>query len=142
VNAAVTLREIIVSHVARALEEQKANARGVFRDYEQSPIFMRGLLTINRADFAEKVGENLGRPDQENAHVSYRLDGRHWRKVKTRSSQQPEEGFTLLADEDPWQVELLCETYLMVEEEGRQLIRILSELSILGEGIPAGRFKP
>lgn len=147
VTSAVTLRPIIAAHVARALEEQKANARGIFRDsIDNMPIFKRGLLTINRADFAETVEQSPlfaeSPPAKESSYIAYRLEGGRWRKTKTRDPKQPDEGFTLLADEDPTQTALLCKTYEMVDASGRRLIRMLSELSILGEGIPEGRFRP
>jgi hypothetical protein len=53
------------------------------------------------------------------------------------------EGFTISANEDHAQVELLCEAYRRTDRDGRRLIQLCAQLSVMeGEGVAAGRFDP
>jgi hypothetical protein len=141
------LRDAMVAQVVRALNEQKANARGEYPiELEKMPIFQSGLLSATRSEVSHELA---GRTDLEAqiakavSYISCSLDRNRWRKVKTQSPQQPPEGFTVLAQEDPYQIDLLCETYENAGEEMRQLIRVLAELSVTEDaGIPPGRFEP
>jgi hypothetical protein len=114
------LRELIAEHVTRALNEQLANARGV------PPL---GGYTYQ-----------IGKGDR------YRrcefIDG-VWKKSETTSASQPASGFTVSAEVDPGHVQMLCQTWLVCDDEGRRLTRILAELSIdKREGIPTRRYVP
>lgn len=141
------LRDAIVAQVVRALNEQKANARGEYPpELDKMPIFQSGLLGASRSEVSQQL---QGRTDAQaqiaraSSFISCSLDRNQWRKVKTQSPQQPLEGFTVLAQEDPYEIDLLCETYENASEETRQLIRVLAELSVTEDaGIPPGRFEP
>ena len=52
------------------------------------------------------------------------------RRALVQSSEQPQDGFTLLADETFELIDLLCRTYLSADEEERRLIRIFAQLSV------------
>lgn len=119
-SAEKTLRELVAERIIRALEEQKANARGIppLAAYMYQPgkgeIFRRCEL----------------------------IDGQ-WRKSETIRTSQPPNGFTISAEVDPQHVELLCQTWERTTAEGRRLTQLLAELSISsGEGVPTRRYVP
>lgn len=116
-DSAAVLRDLIEAHVARALDEQKANARGVAALNPQSfqtgraPHFVRHELLIGR-----------------------------WRETVTMDNAQPESGFTVAGTHSPREVEMLRSAY---ERGDKALIRRLAAMSIsTPEGIPTRRFLP
>lgn len=145
----LALRGLIEGQVIRALEEQKANARGDIPEWIQKmPIFQRGgMLTSTRAELVKSFRDAIPLPAsriaQSSGYLCYRLEGRSWRKIRTRKPEQPVEGFTVLDNEDQEQLELLCEAYEISEAEMRRLIRIFAEMSITEDDvIPPQRFLP
>ncbi len=114
------VRELIAWYVIRALEEQKANARGI--------------PPLGPYAYVEGKGERFRRCEL--------IEGK-WRRSETTRPDQPPSGFTISADIRPYYVDLLCETYQMLDEEGRRLTQTLAQLSISkAEGIPTRRFLP
>lgn len=114
------LRELIGERIIRALEEQKANARGI-----------------------PPLAAYMYQPEKGDLYRRCELIGGTWRKTETIRSQQPLNGFTVSAEVDPWHVDLLCETWENTTEEGRRLTRLFAELSISrGEGVPTRRYVP
>ena len=115
-----TVRELIASYVIRALEEQKANARGL------PPL----------GPYAHVVGKG------DRYRRCELVDGK-WRRVDTTNGEQPENGFTISADVSPYYVDLLCETYQLTDDDGKKLTQTLAQLSInKAEGIPTRRYLP
>ncbi len=114
------MRAMIADVVARALDEQKANARGIPATAVQS--FQTGKGT----DF-----------------VRCELIDGTWRRTMTQRPEQPPNGFTVSVDEEEDQVDMLCETFANSDAEGRKLIQTLAELSISkSEGVPTRRYTP
>jgi hypothetical protein len=116
----VAMRELIASYVTRALEEQKANWRGIppIGPY----VYVEGKSDVYRR--CELV------------------DGK-WRLSATSRPEQPLNGFTISAEVAPHYVDLLCKSYEKLGDEGRRLTRILAELSInKAEGVPTRRYIP
>lgn len=114
------LRDFIASRIIRALEEQKANARGI------PPL----------GGYTYQVGKS------NRFRRCEMVDGM-WRKTETNRTEQPVSGFTISAEIDPTQIDLLCRTYQGLNEEGRRLTQILAELSIRKEeGTPTRRYVP
>lgn len=114
------LRELIAERIIRAIEEQKANARGIppLAAYMYQPG--KGEL-YSRCEFVN--GE--------------------WRKTETEHPDQPPNGFTISAEVEPEHVILLCRTWEMTTTEGRRLTQMLAALSInRQEGIPVRRYVP
>jgi hypothetical protein len=108
------LKDFIATFVGRVLAAQKANAAG--------------SLTPNNT-----VLEQLGhaRRARTSGYVTHRLkDGRWWR-IPARSPMQPLDGFTVAAYEDDEEVAALCQSYESADEEGRRLIRMVAELSVM-----------
>jgi hypothetical protein len=116
------LRDLIAERVVRALEEQKANARGI------------PPLAAYMYRYQPQKGELFRRCEWINGQ---------WRKTETIRSSQPMSGFTISAEVDPEHVEMLCRTWEMTTTEGRRLTRLLAELSISKvEGVPTRRYIP
>ncbi|HEY0156348.1 MAG TPA: PilZ domain-containing protein [Thermoanaerobaculia bacterium] len=114
------LREIIQVCVARAMDEQRANAMGIPAVAAQS--------------FQTGKGDDLLRCE---------LRGGTWTKTPTRDPKQPAEGFTVSASEVPSKVAMLCRAYESGDADGRRLIRTFAALSISkSEGIPTRRYNP
>lgn len=141
------LKRIIGRFIARALEEQKLNARGALpTSIEKMPIFRYGQLTENQGDVAEAVGSSplpMARLAKETGYICFQLENRMWRKKRTHDPGQPTEGFTVSANEDQGQIQMLCEAYEKSDGDGRKMIQLFAQLSIVeGEGIKPGRFEP
>ena len=143
------LKAMIGEFIARALEEQKLNARGVMPEHDPAkmPIFrFGGQLTANPNDIAQAVGSAqlpTSRIAKETGYICYHLEGKTWRKKRTHDPGQPSEGFTISATEDRSQAEMLCEAYLNSDKDGRKMIQLFAQLSIMeGEGVSPGRFEP
>ena len=128
----------------RALEEQKLNARGVLPEHDVSrmPIFrFGGQLTANdkydgrlRRSFRRRASRK--RP----ATSATALEYNSWRRKRTHDPGQPMEGFTISANEDHAQVELLCQAYQKSDRDGRRLIQLCAQLSLMEEdGRDGGR---
>lgn len=114
------LRDVIAERVLRALDEQRANARGIppLAAYMYQPG--KGEL-FRRCEFINGV----------------------WRKTETIRSNQPANGFTVSAEVDPQHVDMLCQTWEATTAEGRRLTQLLAELSISpNEGVPVRRYVP
>lgn len=142
------LRSMIGRFISRALEEQKLNARGAMpeHDADKMPIFRYGgQLTANVKD-KQEIGPAylpVARVAKETGYVCYHLVNDQWRRKRTHDPGQPVDGFTISAAEDHSQAELLCEAYHRADREGRRLIQLCAQLSIIdGDGLPAGRFDP
>ena len=119
-NSYQRLRELMAQRIIRALEEQKANARGIppLAAYMYQPE--KGEL-FRRCELIDGV----------------------WRKTETIHPDQPREGFTISAEVDPYHVEMLCETWQTTTTEGRRLTQMLAALSVdRAEGIPTRRYVP
>jgi hypothetical protein len=114
------LRELIADRIVRALDEMKANARGI-------PPLAAYMYQPGK-------GELFRRCEL--------IDGA-WRKSETIRPNQPPNGFTISADVEDEHVALLCETWERTTHEGRRLTQLLAELSISRvEGVPTRRYVP
>ena len=118
-DSAQRLEDFMATFVGRVLAAQKANAAGEHRGEN---------LTI-----LEQLG-GARRSRTRGGYVSYRLKGDAWWRIPTTSFAQPEDGFTVSAHEDDEEVESLCRTYENADAEGRDLIRLVAELSARGQG--------
>lgn len=144
------LRQIIARQLERALEEQKANARGELAEIlEHMPIFsVGGTLTANQKQVAEAYeGKSTLLPwtriARRRGYTRFSLEGNRWRKVRTNEPDQPEEGFTVWAYEDEDHLEALVRVYEQSDRETRALIRLCAELSLADdESLPPQRFTP
>jgi len=119
-DSRVVMRQLVADCVARALDEQKANARGIPAAAVQA--FQSGKGT----DF-----------------IRCELVDGTWRRTTTSRPEQPANGFTISAEEERDQVEMLCETFERTDAAGRKLIQTMAEMSISkSEGVPTRRYNP
>ncbi len=135
------VKALISVFISRALEEQKLNARGAVpqHDVAKMPIFRHGgQLTANAKERKEAAGMTampITRVTGEAGYVCYVLEQNCWRKKRTHDPGQPVDGFTISALEDVQQADLLCDAYLRSDREGRRMIQLFAQLSIVeGEG--------
>lgn len=133
-DASNTLRDFVAQHVARSLAEQVANARGIGPVTERNmPVFREGVVTTNGIDATEERAKRMlpsAAVAVDRGYLRCTLNGNRWDKKWSRTSEQPVDGFTLLASEPADHVETLCETYLRGSVEERQFIRLLARMSV------------
>jgi hypothetical protein len=114
------LRQLIAERIIRAIEEQKANARGI-------PPLAAYMYQPGKGDLYRRCEFING----------------EWRRTETVHAEQPASGFTVSAETEPEHIELLCKTWEMTTPEGRRLTQMLASLSISkNEGIPTRRYEP
>ena len=109
------LHDLIASFVGKMLAAQKANADGIaHEDSELKLLDMGGARRV-----------------RVHGLVRYRLrqDGT-WVRSLTSDRRQPLDGFTVAAYEYESDLEALCLAYEVADEEGRAMIRLVSELSV------------
>jgi hypothetical protein len=130
------VKKMTSAHVATTLVEQVANARG-FKPMTRGemPIFRNGTLTSNDFEIEGEEGQLL--PERELARrtgfIRYSLARGGWARKWTLDPTQPEEGFTVSANETWEQVESLCDLYRKSDAESRNFIRLLAEASVEAE---------
>jgi len=115
------LHAMMATFVGKVLAAQKANASGDLSDTSGARIL-----------------ENLGeaRRTRTRGYVAYHLKGHSWWRVPTDSPLQPPDGFTVAAYEDEEELAQLCTSYEAADEESRNLIRLVAELSVLSARKP------
>jgi hypothetical protein len=111
------VRRLISEANAEVRRAQAANALGL---REQNII--DGDQTLTAASAAQR-GLTRG-------FVIWTYDGNAWSNRKALLPDQPPDGFTVAAAESEEQVEKLRKSYEKGDEEGRNLIRRLAELSV------------
>lgn len=119
-EAQLALRSLVESHVERALDEQRANAKGI------PPLAAHSLQTGGGGQFTR-----------------HEFIGGVWRKITTADPRQPNSGFTVSAAELRSEVDLLRVAYETADSPMRDMIRKFAALSISNaEGIPTRRYIP
>jgi hypothetical protein len=117
-----TLRRLVEHHVERALDEQKANARGI-----PPPLAAQSMKT--------------GTPT---TYVRHEYVMGRWREVMTAISNQPDNGFTICATTTPAEVEMLRRAYeTATSAADLAMIRRMAALSVsAAEVVQARRYTP
>lgn len=115
-----TLRDLIQVQIERALDEQRANARGI-----------------------PAVAANSFQTGKGDRFVRHELNAGVWKATPTLESKQPPTGFTVSAELEPDEVRMLREAYEQGDAAARAMIKQMSALSISkSEGIPTRRYEP
>jgi hypothetical protein len=110
-----TIRRLIHTHLRQALQEQRRSAQH---------LVLPALEAIASID---------------NGYVCLSFENNGWVRKRTHDPGQPSEGFTISADETDAQIELLREAYERSDRDGRRLIQLLAQLSIVDvEGVESG----
>ena len=114
VEESAELRQAIDASGDELLRAQVANLRG---DRERNVI---GEETLTSASLGARG--MLG-------FIVFRLTPEGWQQTRSLLRDQPEDGFTVLADEPQEQIDMLCRTYESGDEETRKTMRSIAELS-------------
>lgn len=135
-DASAVLRELVATVVSRSLAEQVANARGIGPVTQDTmPVFRSGEVVVTAFD--TETDRRFLPNSEVVAHRGYVrctfVQGRSWQKKWTRSAEQPEDGFTVLASEPSDHVDQLCNQYAAGDSENRNLIRLLARCSVESE---------
>lgn len=112
------LQDLIATFVGHILAAQKANASGQRGESAGASVLAR-------------LGE--ARRLRSRGYIAWHLKDGTWWQVPTASPKQPPDGFTTAAHEDEDEVQTLCRTYEEGDQEARDLIRLVAELSLLQE---------
>lgn len=116
-----SLIELVEIHVVRALDEQKANARGLPARAAQS--------------FQTGAAKDFMRHELQ--------PGGGWKEAKTTDPKQPHSGFTMAADATRAEVMMLRTAYETGDHSSRHMIRELAAASIsTPDGIPTRKYQP
>ncbi|HEY5611559.1 MAG TPA: hypothetical protein VIL97_10150 [Thermoanaerobaculia bacterium] len=134
-ESGVVLKRMIAAHVTRALEEQKANARGDLAPWVQRvPFFSSWPATKPTAPPTPQEGA---------IYLSCRFSRGEWRKTPVYKPKQPLDGFTVSAAVDEAELDLLCKSYESADDAARQLIRLCAEMSLAADDpVPPSRYQP
>lgn len=123
-----SLRNLIGKRVARALEQQRANAMGEPFQWDQAI-----------EDSSERD------PSSEQIYTSCRLmPNGQWTESTIVKPTQPRDGFTVRASATDEEVLTLKKAYEQGSAEQRDMIRVFAEMSLLeeDESFPIQRFEP
>lgn len=112
-DARERLKDLIATFVGRVLAAQKSNAAGE----------SGGETVLAQLGHARRM--------RTAGFYSYRLKDGKWWRIPTQSPVQPNDGFTVAAYEDEEEIQTLCRTYEQSDDEGRRLIRLVAELSVM-----------
>jgi len=115
------LSELIAGHRHEIELAQEANALGL-----RHANVIDGDMTLT-AISAGSRRRGLG-------FLSFHFESPGWRKTVSLLNEQPEDGFTVAAGEDPEQIAQLCTAYEMGTSEERNLIREMASMSIRDQG--------
>ncbi len=120
-DADLRLQDMMATFVGKVLAAQKANASGDISD-------SAGLRILSQLGEARRI--------RSRGYVAYHFKEGKWWRVATDSALQPPDGFTVAAYEDEDELAELCNTYAASNDEGRRLIRLVAELSVLSARKP------
>jgi hypothetical protein len=117
-EAAARLQDLIGSFLGHILAAQKANAAG--EDGESA-----GQQILARLGHARRT--------RSRGFIAWHFTDGSWKSHPTDVRRQCADGFTVGTHEDDVEVETLCRAYEQADAEGRDLIRLVAELSTLKE---------
>lgn len=116
------LKQVIGHYVELALDEQLSNARGI--------------------PARAATSYQAGRKHSGYVELVLKPDG-SWSRTPVKTPTQPRNGFTISSEESEEQIAMLCASYAEGDQEARELIQQMAQLSISAdEGIPTRRYIP
>jgi hypothetical protein len=108
------LKDMMATFVGRVLAAQHANATSTQTDESSAVLYQLGQARRLRTK----------------GYLAHLWDGKAWTVRRTELAMQPKNGFTVAAWEDEDELQQLCRTYEIADDEGRKLIRLVAELSV------------
>lgn len=138
-DSSIALREMLATMVARSLAEQVANARGIGPVMERNmPVFRSGQVASQGLDTTQRTARHMLPTTGVAVDRGYLrctlIANKRWEKKWSRTSDQPEDGFTVSMSEPSEHVDHLCDAYLKASAEDRKLIRLMARTSVESEG--------
>ena len=132
--SATAVRSLIGEHVARALEAQKAIARGAVAALGAEVPFLRDSISGGKVRRAAPATYVSCRPGPDGT----------WKKTILARPIQPADGFTVRLGDSEEEVDRLCRAWTEATPDVRRLIRLCAEMSALDEGdsLPPQNFTP
>jgi len=109
------LMRMIIDSASEVLRAQQANADG---DRERNIV---GDETLTSISAAVRVSSGF---------LQYHLTPDGWKCQRALLPDQPEDGFTVSANESQEQIDLLCSTYEGGDEEAKRMTRMIAEVSV------------
>ena len=109
------LDEMITSSASELLRAQQANAQG---DRARNVI---GDETLTAASAGVRAASGF---------LQYHLTPNGWKCHRALLPDQPDDGFTVSANESQEQIDLLCSTYESGNEEAKRMTRMIAEVSV------------
>jgi len=109
------LRSLVSESANEVLRAQQANAAG---DRERNVV---GDETLTAASAGARALSGF---------LQYPLTGDGWKCHRALLPDQPDDGFTVSANESQEQIDLLCRTYESGDAEAKRMTRMIAELSV------------
>jgi hypothetical protein len=109
------LRALIVDSANEVLRAQEANAAG---DRARNVI---GDETLTAASAGVRAA---------NGFLQYHFTPNGWKCHRAMLADQPDDGFTVSANENQEQIDLLCRTYETGDAEAKRMTKMIAELSV------------
>jgi hypothetical protein len=110
-----SLREMITDSASEVLRAQQANAQG---DRARNIV---GDETLTAASAGVRAASGF---------LQYHLTPGGWKCHRALLPDQPEDGFTVSANESQEQIDLLCNTYEGGDAEAKRMTRMIAEVSV------------
>jgi hypothetical protein len=128
--------QAMVSHSAMEFKEPFGSSAERLQD--MMAVFVGRMLAAHKSNAAAQDDGNgatliqLGqaRRSRTRGFLRYTFEGKAWTVLPTALGSQPPNGFTVGAYEDQEELETLCRAYEAADKEGRNLIRLVAELSV------------
>ncbi len=109
------LRKIITDSASEVLQAQQANAAG---DRARNVV---GDETLTAASAGVRATSGF---------LQYRLTADGWKCHRVMLPDQPDDGFTVSANEAQEQIDLLCGTFESGDTEAKRMTRMIAQLSV------------
>jgi len=109
------LREMIANSANEVLRAQQANAQG---DRARNIV---GDETLTAASAGVRAASGS---------LQYHLTPTGWKCHRALLPDQPDDGFTVSANESQEQIDLLCNTYESGDAEAKRMTRMIAEVSV------------
>ncbi|HEY8181239.1 MAG TPA: PilZ domain-containing protein [Thermoanaerobaculia bacterium] len=109
------LREMIANSANEVLRAQQANAQG---DRARNVV---GEETLTAASAGVRAASGF---------LQYHLTPNGWKCHRALLPDQPDDGFTVSANESQEQIDLLCTTYENGDAEAKRMTRMIAEVSV------------